>query len=85
MDGRSFSNLRFADYIPLFPNSTAEAEAMLVELNEAGKKDRTAKELDEYTVHEERLVRGRSNSIKRLSTQRNVVLVPRRSMIMESE
>ncbi|KAK6736027.1 hypothetical protein RB195_018981 [Necator americanus] len=38
VDGRSLSNLRFADDIVLFSSSTNEAETMLNELNEAGKK-----------------------------------------------
>ena len=38
VDGRFLSNLRFADDIVLFSNSTNEAETMLNELNEAGKR-----------------------------------------------
>ena len=38
VDGRFLSNLRFADDIVLFSRSTAEAETMLKELNEAGKR-----------------------------------------------
>ncbi len=38
IDGRFLSNLRFADDIVLFSSNTTEAEAMLKELNEAGKK-----------------------------------------------
>ncbi|KAK6754360.1 hypothetical protein RB195_013390 [Necator americanus] len=38
VDGRFLSNLRFADDIVLFSSSTNEAEMMLNELNEAGKK-----------------------------------------------
>ena len=38
VDGRFLSNLRFADDIVLFSSSTTEADAMLKELNEAGKK-----------------------------------------------
>ncbi|KAK6752024.1 hypothetical protein RB195_003444 [Necator americanus] len=38
VDGRFLSNLRFADDIVLFSSSTNEAEALLNELNEAGKK-----------------------------------------------
>lgn len=37
-DGRFLSNLRSADTIVLFSNSTTEAEAMLAELNEAGRR-----------------------------------------------
>ncbi|KAK6750351.1 hypothetical protein RB195_002369 [Necator americanus] len=37
-DGRFLSNLRFADDIVLFSSSTNEAETMLNELNEAGKR-----------------------------------------------
>ncbi|KAK6744791.1 hypothetical protein RB195_011485 [Necator americanus] len=40
VDGRFLSNLRFADDIVLFPSSTNEAETMLNELNEAGKRIR---------------------------------------------
>ncbi|KAK6758057.1 hypothetical protein RB195_015708 [Necator americanus] len=38
VDGRFLSNLRFADDIVLFSSSTNEAETMLNELNEAGKR-----------------------------------------------
>ncbi|EYB94618.1 hypothetical protein Y032_0169g215 [Ancylostoma ceylanicum] len=38
VDGRFLSNLRFADDIVLFSRSTEEAQAMLNELNEVGKK-----------------------------------------------
>ncbi|KAK6751184.1 hypothetical protein RB195_002886 [Necator americanus] len=38
VDGRFLSNLRFADNIVLFSSSTNEAETMLNELNEAGKR-----------------------------------------------
>nr|CDJ80268.1 endonuclease-reverse transcriptase [Haemonchus contortus] len=38
VDRRFLSNLRFADYFVLFPGSITEAEAMLAELNKAGKK-----------------------------------------------
>ncbi|KAK6737066.1 hypothetical protein RB195_019643 [Necator americanus] len=38
VDGRFLSNLRFADDIVLFSSSTSEAETMLNELNEAGKR-----------------------------------------------
>ncbi|KAK6751174.1 hypothetical protein RB195_002879 [Necator americanus] len=38
VDGRFLSNLRFADNIILFSSSTNEAETMLNELNEAGKR-----------------------------------------------
>ncbi|KAK6742879.1 hypothetical protein RB195_010255 [Necator americanus] len=38
VDGRFLSNLRFADDILLFSSSTNEAETMLNELNEAGKR-----------------------------------------------
>ncbi|KAK6764292.1 hypothetical protein RB195_024566 [Necator americanus] len=38
VDGRFLSNLRFADDIVLFSSSTNEAETMLSELNEAGKR-----------------------------------------------
>ncbi|KAK6741713.1 hypothetical protein RB195_009529 [Necator americanus] len=38
VDGRFHSNLRFADNIVLFSSSTNEAETMLNELNEAGKR-----------------------------------------------
>ncbi|KAL6723479.1 hypothetical protein Aduo_018478 [Ancylostoma duodenale] len=38
VDGRFLSNLRFADDIVLFSKSTNEAEAMLCELNEVGKR-----------------------------------------------
>ncbi|KAK6761046.1 hypothetical protein RB195_022203 [Necator americanus] len=38
VDGRFLSNLRFADDIVLFSSSTSEAETMLSELNEAGKR-----------------------------------------------
>ena len=38
VDGKFLSNLRFADDIVIFSRSTTEAEAMLGELNEAGRK-----------------------------------------------
>ncbi|KAK6756506.1 hypothetical protein RB195_014739 [Necator americanus] len=38
VDGRFLSNLRFADNIGLFSSSTNEAETMLNELNEAGRR-----------------------------------------------
>ena len=38
VDGRFLSNLRFADDIVLFSSSITEAETMLKELNEVGKK-----------------------------------------------
>ncbi|EYC10637.1 hypothetical protein Y032_0054g2471 [Ancylostoma ceylanicum] len=38
VDGRFLSNLRFADDIVIFSRSTEEAQAMLNELNEVGKK-----------------------------------------------
>ena len=38
VDGRFLSNLRFADDIVLFSRSTTEAETMLKELNEVGKR-----------------------------------------------
>ncbi|KAK6741274.1 hypothetical protein RB195_009245 [Necator americanus] len=38
VDGRFLSNLRFADDIVLFSSSTNEAETMLNELNEVGKR-----------------------------------------------
>ena len=38
IDGKFLSNLRFADDIVLFSRNTTEAETMLNELNEAGKK-----------------------------------------------
>ncbi|KAK6748958.1 hypothetical protein RB195_001522 [Necator americanus] len=38
VDGRFLSNLRFADDVVLFSSSTSEAETMLNELNETGKR-----------------------------------------------
>ncbi|KAK6729268.1 hypothetical protein RB195_006363 [Necator americanus] len=38
VDGNFLSNIRFADDIVLFSSSTNEAETMLNELNEAGKR-----------------------------------------------
>ena len=38
VDGKFLSNLRFADDIVIFSRSTTEAQAMLGELNEAGRK-----------------------------------------------